>query len=282
LKHGRIPEIDVMEAQVSADAARTTVRRQQSAAATALDALKNFLGMPLEQAVQVSHADAAALVPVSLGEDALVQQAFAQRLDLRQSALSIRSAELSLRQVRAQARPGVFISSGYSRSGQAPTISESYRELINSGWYVGLSTSMSLTRREDRAAIDSARGSLALAQQEAQLQREAIRLEVRRLLREVQDTEANAALLAETVKRAEENLRIRQTQFEHGLVRPIDVMQTERQLEETRLAYSSAWIDRQLASAQLKLAVGETPFPLPAKTAAGNGGEPVGLSAERG
>jgi outer membrane protein TolC len=62
------------------------------------------------------------------------------------------------------------------------------------------------------------------------------------------------------VKRAEENLRIRQTQFEHGLVRPIDVMQTERQLEETRLSQADATIDHQLARANLSLAVGEAPF----------------------
>ncbi len=316
LKLGKIAEIDVTEAQVSADSARTTVRRAQSAAANALDALKNFLGVPLDQALQVSHEDTIpdevtesaeaegqpqqfpppewgrvrvgvipphlspppqggrriAVDPVSgaaetllspspdtLDESTLLQKALAQRVDLQQLALGIKQSELSVRQTEAYARPGVSLGAGYTRSGEAPTIAESFNLLVNPSWYVGLSTSVSLTHKADEAAIQQARGSLRLARLNEQLQKDEVRLEIRRLLREVQDAAANATLLAKTVAQAEENLRIRQVQYDHGLIRPIDVMQTERQLVDARTGYSDALINYQLARARLSLAVGETP-----------------------
>jgi outer membrane protein TolC len=196
---------------------------------------------------------------LSPDEAALVERAIAQRADLQQLTWGIRSAELSVRQVEAQSKPGASLGAGYARTGQAETIGESFHDLVNPSWYVGLLFTTSLTQREDRAAIEQARGSLRLAKLEEELRREAVRLEVRRLLREAQDAAANAAQLAETVKIAEENLRIRQVQLDHGLIRPIDVTQTERQLTEARAQLLDAVIDKELSAAQLSLAVGETP-----------------------
>ena len=259
LERGKLAEIEVMEARVSADSAGVALRRAESLAATALDSLKNFLGMGLEQAVQLSHDEMAAATAPSLGEAALVERAIAQRADLQQLKWEIRSAELAVRQAEAQCRPGASLGAGYTRTGQAATISESFHELVNPSWYVGLVFTTSLTRREDRAGIEHARSSLRLAQINEQLHRDEVRLEIRRLLREVHNAAANAAVLAETLKIAEENLHIRRVQFEHGLVRPIDITQTERQLTEARAQLLDAKIDYELASAGLSLAVGEMP-----------------------
>jgi outer membrane protein TolC len=258
-RRGKLAEIEVMEARVSADSAMVALRKTESAATTALDALKNFLGLPLGQDVEVSHDSMAEASPPSVDEALLVERSFAQRTDLQHLALEVRSAELTVRQTEASSRPGVSLIGGYSRSGEAPTISESFSHLINPSWFVGLSATTSLTRREDRAAVEQARGSLRLAQMDEQLRRDDVRLEIRHLIRELQDAAANAEVLAETVKIAEENLRIRQVQFEHGLIRPIDVTQTERQLTEARAQLLDAVIHQELSAAQLSLAVGEMP-----------------------
>jgi len=248
-----------MEARVSADSAKVSLRKAQTAAAAALDTLKSFLGLPLEQDLKLSHDATASAPPPLPDETLLIERAFAQRADLQKLALAVRLAELWVRQAEARSRPGVLLSGGYFRSGEAPTINDSFADLRNPSWQVGLSLTTSLAQKEDRASIRQARESLRLARMNEQLRRDEARLEIRRLLREVQDAEVNAALLAETVKRAEENLRIRQVQFEHGLVRPIDVMQTERQLNETRNQRLNALVDYQLARARLTLAVGEIP-----------------------
>jgi len=260
LSRGKLAEIEVMEARVSAESAAVVSRKAQSAAAGALDELKNFLGLPLEQEVHPTYDEAALQGPSDLGESLLIERALAQRSDLKQLALGIRSAELGVRQAEARARPAVFLSGGYSRSGQAESISESFQKLVNPSWSVGIATVASLTRREDRARTEQARSALRFARLGEQARRDEVRLEIRRLIRELQDAAANSALLAETVKMAEENLRIRQVQFDHGLVRSVDVTQSERQLSETRNQQLSAVIDYQLAAARLKLAVGEMPF----------------------
>jgi outer membrane protein TolC len=196
----------------------------------------------------------------ALSEAELVQQAFAKRTDLQRLGLDIRGARLSVRQAQAQAKPGVLLSGGYARSGEAATITESYGRLENPSWSVGLVTNVSLDLKADRAAIAQAQSSLRLAELNEKLRRDEVRLWIRRLLRELGDADANAVLLGETVQIAQENLRIRQVQFEHGLIRAVDVMQTERQLNETRDQYLNAVIDRELARARLRLAIGEMPL----------------------
>ncbi len=275
LRRGKLAEIEVMEARVSADSAEVRLRKTRSAAATALDALKGYLGLPLDEEVQLSHDATPAGPPASMDEAALVERAFAQRTDLRQLALDVRSAELDVRRTEARSRPGVSLAGGYTRSGEAPTIDESYRHLVNPNWYVVLGLTTSLTREEDRAAIDSARTSFQVAETDEKLRRDAVRLQIRSLMREVENAAANAAQLAETVEVAEENLRIRQVQFEHGLMRAIDVTQTERQLTEARAKLLDAMIDYELASAGLSLAVGEMPAVAAAAAAAGENKEVI-------
>jgi outer membrane protein TolC len=86
-----------------------------------------------------------------------------------------------------------------------------------------------------------------------------VRLEIRSLVRAVRNAADNAAILSDTVELAEENLGIRRVQLEHGLVAPIDVMRTERQLDAGRNQHLDAVIEEQLARARLSLAIGEMP-----------------------
>ena len=257
-KLGKIPEIEVLEAQVSADQARTEVRRQSSAAENAFDGLKNFLGMPLEDKLALEY-QGGVVVPVALDEPALVQHALAKRLDLQQAALGVKSATLSLHLTEAATRPAVALAGGYSRSGQGTSLVDSFSQLMNPSWNVGLATTFVLGRKTARTAIDLARRSVQLAQTNEKLAKDRVRLEIRRLLRNLVDAGANAELLAKTVQQAEENLKVRQLQFDRGLARPLDVMQAEDQLAQTRQSYLSALIDYQLARAQLSLAIGEMP-----------------------
>lgn len=259
LRLGKLAEIEVMEAQVSANSAQVALCTARASAATATDSLRNFLGLPLDQPVQLVY-DEPVLSDSLADEPALVAQALERRSDLQQFALALRQVELSVRQVEALSRPGVMLAGSYSKSGGAETISESFRNLLNPSWGIGVSTTLSLTRGGGRAAIAQARGRLRLAQLNQRIRQDEVRLEVRRLLREVQVAADNTAVLDATVKLAEENLHIRQTQLEHGLIRPIDVMQTERQLRDTQSQRLNALIDHQLARARLGLAVGEMPF----------------------
>jgi len=260
LERGKLAEIEVMEARVSADTAAVALRREQSAAETARDRLKDFLGLPLDEDLRLRHDSSIEESPPSFDEGALVERAFVQRADLQQLALRVRTAELTVRRAEAQSRPGVFLTGSYSRSGEAETIGESFDDLVNPNWYVGITATTSLSRTEDRAEIARARSTLRLAELEAELRRDAVRLEVRRLSREADDAAADARVLAETVRIAEENLAVRRVQFEHGLVRSLDVAQTERQLSEARAQHLNAAIDQELAAARLQLAIGEMPF----------------------
>ena len=87
-------------------------------------------------------------------------------------------------------------------------------------------------------------------------------------------------MLADTVKLAEENLRIRQSQFEHGLVRPIDVAQSERELSETQAQCLEAGLDGELRA----LPAGACRGALAGGGTAGrrDEGEPRGGAAMRG
>ena len=258
LERGRLAEIDVMEAEVVAASAAVSQRQAESVAATAGDYLKDFLGLPLEQHLRLAH-EAACTEADPLDEEELLARALAQRAGVEQMTLAVEAAALSVRQAQAASRPGVYLTGGYARSGEAYTVSRSFSNLANPNWYVGLSCTSSLSGKEDRAAIEEARGNLRLAEANAQLHRGQVRLEIRRLVRAVRDAADNAAILADTVRLAEENLGIRRVQFEHGLIPPLDVIRTERQLANTQSEHLDAVIEEQLARARLMLEVGEMP-----------------------
>jgi outer membrane protein TolC len=260
LCYGKLAEVEVLKTKVSTSSARVAVRSAESGAATAFDALKDYLGVPLDGPAEAQYDDSEATASDPLDEEALVAQALAERPDLQQLALGIGQAKLAVRQTEARSRPGVILTGGYSLSGQAPTISESWSQLMNPSWMFGVATAVSLNRSEDRLLIEQARGHLELARLNEQLQRDSVRLEIRRIVRTVQDAAANASVLAEAVAMAEESVRVSQTQFEHGLIRPIDVMEAERQLLQARNQHLEAVIAYQLARADLTLALGEIPY----------------------
>jgi outer membrane protein TolC len=260
LRYGKLAEVEVLKTKVSVSSARVAVRSAESSAATAFDALKDFLGMPLDGAAKAQYDDSEAVAAEQFDEEALVAQALAERPDLQQLALGAQQAQLSVRQAEARSRPGVMLFGGYSLAGQAPTIMESWHQLVSPSWDVGVGTALSLNRSEDRLLIEQARGRLQLATLNEQLRKDSVRLEIRRIVRTVQDAAANAGVLAEAVSMAEESVRVSQTQFEHGLVRPIDVMEAERQLLEARNQHLEAVIAYQLARTDLTLALGEIPY----------------------
>ncbi len=59
-ERGKLAGIEAMEARVAADSAGVAQRQAQAAAASALDSLKDFLGIPLEEPVGRVHGEATA------------------------------------------------------------------------------------------------------------------------------------------------------------------------------------------------------------------------------
>ncbi len=176
LAYGKLAEVEVLKTKVSTSGARVAVRTAESGAATAFDALKDYLGMPLDGAAQAQYVDSEATTPDPLDEEALVAQALAERSDLQQFALGIDQAKLAVRQAEARSRPGIMLTGGYALSGQAPTISESWSQLMNPSWVVGVATALNLNRSEDRLLIEQARGHLQLTTLNEQLRRDSVRL----------------------------------------------------------------------------------------------------------
>jgi outer membrane protein TolC len=262
-KLGKIPEIDVLEAQVEANTALASVRNQQSMTASALDQLKSYLDIPFDTPLQLSEAPSITIVQPATDESQLTNAALENRADLRQLALDVRSAQLAVQQAAAQGRPKVALTAGYGLTGEGTSLLNGFNQLVSPNWNIGLVTTMGLSNRENQSNTNQAKSLLRLAEIEEQAQQNAIALEIRRRLREIHDAQANATLFADNVTRAEENVHICQVQLAHGLVRPIDVMQIVHQLAETRQRHVDAVIDLQLAQAQLDLAIGTMPVVLP-------------------
>ncbi|MCX8053649.1 MAG: TolC family protein [Armatimonadetes bacterium] len=256
----KLAEIDVLEAKVAASLAEVTARSALSAAETALEALKNRIGLPLDAEVRLTHKYS---LPegVELSEDEIVSTALVKRSDIVTTTLNEKRDELLLRQAKARCRPGISLVGSYKLMGQTSSISGAWGDLVNPNWFVGLTTSFPLTHTEERAAIEQARGRLIIHQLQRQLNTQEVRLEVRSLLRKTRQSAETSRTLADILKAAEENLKVRLTQLESGLIRPVDVLRTKQELMDIKSRYLNALIDSELAAAKLKLAMGEWPIP---------------------
>ena len=188
---GKLAEIESLEAQVVATRTHVSAQSADASAASAYDVLKDLLGIGLDEEIQVTCAETHAAAPLPACSE-LLAEAMADRIDLQQTALNLRLAELSLEEAEAASRPGVSLTGGYGLFGQAPSISACWGRLNNPSWSVGLATSFDLTSREGQADIALARQRLRLGRVSYQCQQDAARLEVRGLVRRV-DQAASAA-----------------------------------------------------------------------------------------
>jgi outer membrane protein len=249
---GRLPEFEVLRAQVQRDNQRPIVIRARAAREVAYLRLRQLVGLdagtPLELAVDL---DAVELPPPAPFADALtaVQQHvdLAARTTLAQAELVVRLRELGVDIVRSAKRPTVSAVSAYSATNYPRKVYPDFGRLRHN-WTVGVQVTMPVFAGF-RIPAEEAAAKADLSEAEARLQqaRELAALQRATALQDLESARAAWEATAGTIAQAERAYEIAELRYREGL-------STQLELSDSRLALQSAQANRAQAARDLQLA----------------------------
>lgn len=248
---GRLPEFEVLRAQVQRDNQRPTVIRARANRDAAYLRLRQLLELPtdtpLQLDVNLDGSDLVAPAPFAAALDEVQQSAaIAFRAAIEQAQLAVRIRELGVDVVASAKKPQVNFVSSYGITNYPHNIYPDLGKLRNT-WTLGAQVTMPvfkgfLVQAETRAAradLTEAEARLKQAKEQAALQRATA----------LQDLEAARAAwdaTAGTIAQATRAYEIAELRFREGL-------STQLELSDSRLALQSAQANRAQAARDLQL-----------------------------
>jgi len=265
LMDARVHEGDVapLEAnllRVETNRAIVLRRSAQARLSTAELNLRKLSGLLASEALPLAES----IVPVTKDLGALTAKALESRADLRSARLQERQSEAGVQLAKANGKPDVGLSVGYTRQygqfddlfGQTPTGTlaplRDRDDILSFGISIPLRTSRS-SRGEVRVA--TARTSAARLHREY-LER-SIPLEVESAyLRWMAAKESIDLLRSGVIDPSTANLQVIREAYKLGQLRLLDVLNEQRRLVDTELAYIDAQADATRSWAEVERAIG--------------------------
>lgn len=287
VKRGVTPKAQRLGAEVELSNARTQMIEARNAAELALDNLKRTIGLspdePIELTGSLEEQKEDGLQHLSEGTLSMskaVEQALDNRPDLKRAQLNVELRDIRKEASRSEFFPSVQAVANFNYSGRVPDdrsrvqtenpddptdpffYREQQRGFFDSDfWNPDLSVGLQLTwnlfsgfqrsARVQQAAIQRRR-----AETQRQQLRQAVKVEVRRAVRDLENARERIATQKTTVRRAEQNYDHVSKRVAEGASRPIELREASDQLDQSRLNYLQAIYDYLVARSDLETALG--------------------------
>lgn len=266
---GTLPPIEITtaEAEVADREERVIVAR--TGIGNAEDALRALLRVPEDSAEwyrPLVPSDPAGFEPVQVDLREAVETGLRNRAEVRQAELAVRSAELTQRFQENQARPDLrasaFVSSGgnnFDATDPSQDRWESFGELLdwdNNAYGASLNYVYPIGNRSAKAQRTRARLATERSRTQLDAVKQAIRVEVRDAVRNL---EANALRVATTranVALQRKKLDSEQKRYENGLSTAFQVLEFQTDLRDAEAREINAIMDYNRALARLARATG--------------------------
>lgn len=284
VSQGTAPKFERLSAEVQLSNLETNLLAVENAAETALDGLKQSIGLPVKTPIELrgSIEDMASddLVRQVSVDDALTR-ALQNRPDLRQAQLAIELNQIQRRITRGQRLPTVSAFANLNYIGNVPDDrqfvlsdpedpfsfqTESRGFFDGSFWDPAVSVGIRLSwnifnGNQTRAQLQQ--NSIAIRRAEVQREQleQGIVLEVEQAVRDLRTAAQRIRSQERNVETAELNYTFAQRRLEEGMARPIEEREASQQLDQSRLNYLQALYDYATALSALGTAIGEPQLP---------------------
>ncbi len=256
LQVGMVSKLDVFRTELQSSQTEDSMVRSEAALRNALEAFRFLLAVPPEDPVEPAEVSLPeVLAPELEPVDVLVQEAFLNRLELRETRDQVDDARRTASLAKQNLLPQLDVGVGVSQVGTGPSYGDA--------WRVGdtrvdffLGTSYPVEQSANRAAKAVADLDLA-ARERAVRQRELeIDSEVRLLARELSRTRKSVELQSQAVEVAAQQRRLADLRYQRGLASNFDVVDAEGSLLQARSALVGLLASYQVALLDLKRATG--------------------------
>jgi outer membrane protein TolC len=246
---GAVLQSDLLRAKVQLAEVKEMVTRAENGVKLATASLNFAMGAP--QSLEYDVVGTLAAQQLTEDMEALIRDAESRRPDLISMNLNRKNAEVSVSQARTDYLPTLNV------MGQADWNSRDLAGSDAKSWAVAAVFQWNIfeglvTRARVREALATSERMRSLEDQT----RSAVQLQVRQAYYNLAASLDRIGATASTVQEAEEGLRIVQKRYEVGMTMFVDVLGAENALIRARNNALQALYDNNIASAELKLAVG--------------------------
>lgn len=256
-QNGVATEVDVLRSEVAVANGVPELLRAGNAVKQALALLNYYIGRPLDSPTGLAgDFQQKAWEPADVAE--LERDALRSRPEMQRLRIAERSAETQLQLAKAESRMRLDFSGSYGMSARLP------KNLVNSEfnrWNAGVNFTFPLFDGFKRSGLTE---QAVAAQHSAQLEREKfssqVRLSIRQGFDELNAASETIAAARANVRQAEKVLAMMQNNYKYGAATTLDILDSQAALSVARTDLLRGLHDYCVARANLRWAVGATPW----------------------
>lgn len=261
---GLIPEVEALQTEVDLAQSRNRVFTANSALQRQADFFKQAIGIALSE--RVAAQTTVEYRPFAIDLAQAIASGLANRSELRERAIERRLREIDILQIDARSEFKAELSAYYDLSGISDTSlppTTGTQTLFRSSWNdlkdrpknrgIFFSVSMPLWDSGVNAAeVASARARLDEASLRLREEEKTVEREIRDVVARVREAQNRLEVLQKSENVAERSYEISMARFDNGDITTQELALDRERLTQARTAYLEAFIDYQVAIADLK------------------------------
>ena len=261
---GLIAEVEALRTEVDLAQSRNELLDAEGTLSTKADQFKMKVGLPLEEEVTVETDFALNLFEVD--EAKAIEHGLSHRAEIREREINRRLAEITLRETDAQTAIKAEISASYELSGISdPSLSfdTSIADLFESSLddlrrrprNRGVQFNVTVPLWDsgvNRAEVATARATLKQSQLNVQENQRRVKQQIRSAITQLRSSRNRLDVLEKNEEVAQRSYEISLARFDNGDITSQDLASDRDRLTQARSAYLGAYIQYQLAVADLK------------------------------
>jgi outer membrane protein TolC len=259
---GLIPEVEALQMEVDLAQSRNDLLSAEGGASRAADRFKLVVGLPMDAPIRVTAETAPRFYEVD--RDLALQHALAHRAEIRNTETNVRRAEITVSETDARSAIKGELRAYYDLTGIGSSEDDlSLRDMWDLSWQdleqrpgnKGVVFTLSVPIWDsgvNGAEVASARAALERSEIDIDQQRRTVVLQVNAALTALSESRARLDALVRSVAVATRSLDISLQRFDNGDITSQDLALDRSRLTQASLAYLDAFIQYQLAGADLR------------------------------
>lgn len=259
---GVLARTQVLQAKAQVEARREFVIRTRQLVRNIEDGLKRELffqaGVPNWE-LELEPAQELVWREIEVQPELLLKEAMEERPEIRASMRRLESAEINVRKTRSDRLPQVDVLGSFGVSGLDDNFEDS-KDYAEEGdfqnWMVGLELSYPLQNRQRRYQHKQALSLRDQANEQLQVQSDAVTYDVRRALRELRTARERIEITRARVESEQANLDAERKRFDVGVSTSFEVLEFQENLAAAQESHILAIVDYNKATIALERARG--------------------------
>ena len=252
---GIIAKNDVLQVEVQLAQTRQNLIKAEHALDVARAVFNTLLRRGINEPVRLGEA--LEYTPVTIDMNALIEEAFRERPELKLSDLGIKSAKKEVGVAASKLFPQLSIVFTYARDGDDPSVNGSRFQHDADNWNVmGVAQWNIWDWGKAWWGVGESKARVFQAQCALEEVKDSVRLDVQAASLSVTEARKNIQVAETAVSQAEEDFRINEERYKGQVATTTDVLDSLTRLTQARTNYYRALSDYNIAKARLQRAIG--------------------------